>query len=134
GKVLRDLASDRAYRWLRFSPDGCTLAAADADSLRLVNVADGKDIRTWTKLPDPVLRVAFSPDGKIMADYDDDNDMQIREVKSGKLLWSRTHQYGDHNNPFTPVLFYPDGKTLAFAQASRIQLFDPDTGTRRRPP
>src|SRR5439155_16729648 len=45
GKLLREVPSDRFYHRLIFLNEGRTLAAVNTDAVRLINVADGKDIR-----------------------------------------------------------------------------------------
>jgi len=111
---------------LAFSPDGKTLAAGgDDQTIRLWNLASGKNTATLKALAGWVNSVAFSPDGKTLAAASNDQKeiarslgkrgctVKLWDVASGKntatLTVPATH--------FASVAFRPDGQRIASAGA-----------------
>src|SRR5262249_33188176 len=69
---------------LAFSPDGLTLAAPVADTLRLWDVTTGKEIGK-SALPLPTTgRLAFAPDGRVLAVENADHTISLWETATGK--------------------------------------------------
>ena len=56
--------------------------------VRVVNVADGKKVRTWLRGKErrPTLMLAFSADGKLLASLTDEGLFRLEEVRSGEEL------------------------------------------------
>ena len=93
-----------------FSPDGKLLASASCDhTVKLWNVADGREVRTLSGHTACVESVAFSPDGKLLASASHDETVKLWNVAEGREV--RT--LSGHTNGVESVAFSPDGKLLA---------------------
>jgi dipeptidyl aminopeptidase/acylaminoacyl peptidase len=123
-----------------FSPDGKTLASADAEAdgsgeIRLWDVAAGR-LRTTLRGPGrPVFALAYSPDGKTLAagegpssEEKDAGEVRLWDVDAGverfRIRCGRTRT--------TALAFSPDGKTLAVASDDHsVFLWDCDAKAER---
>jgi WD40 repeat protein len=68
---------------LAWSPDGRTLAVAgldDTPTVRLLEAATGKERRRWTGHELPILCLAFSPNGRLLASGSEDTTVLVWEV------------------------------------------------------
>ncbi|RLG07116.1 MAG: hypothetical protein DRN68_05855, partial [Thaumarchaeota archaeon] len=115
---------------LAFSPDGKLLASGSADNtVKLWEVATGRELRTLTGHVDIVLSVSFSPDGKLLASGSFDNTVKLWEVATGRELRTLT----GHKDRVLSVSFSPDGKLLASgSDDNTIKLWDVTTGKELR--
>ena len=109
-----------------FSPDGNTLASASEDkTIKLWEVATGRQLRTLAGHADGIKSVVFHPNGKILASGSSDHTVKLWDVESGKIL--RT--LSGHTNIVSTVAFSSDGKTLASGSFDNtIKLFDVESG------
>ncbi|MEH2024493.1 serine/threonine-protein kinase [Nostoc sp.] len=111
-----------------FSPDGITLGSASDDkTIKLWNLASGKEIRTLEGHSNWIWTIAFSPDSKTLASGSADKTIKLWNLETGKL--TRTLQ--GNSDGVTSVAFSPDGKTLASGSASKdmkIKLWNLETG------
>ena len=96
-----------------FSPDGKLLASGSADnSIKLWNVASGRELRTLSGHTAPVSSVAFSPDGKVLASGSWDTTIKLWDVASGRELRTLT----GHTDKVNSVAFSPDGQGAGLGQ------------------
>ncbi len=87
GKLVRSLDtlhSDTVFA-LRFSPDGSKLASASADKfLKVTNVADGKELKSFEGHTHHVLAVDWSGDGKKLVTGGADSAVKVWDFESGE--------------------------------------------------
>ncbi len=127
---------------LAFSPDGKTLAVgggrwtgpnanAEYGVLSTWNVETGQQRRTL-RLNSIVSCVAFSPNGKVLANGDMKGKVRLWNVQSGKLL--RTLIGQSEGEVVSSVAFSPDSKMLAvgggtgLSARGELRLWDLQTG------
>jgi WD40 repeat protein len=116
----------------QFSPDGQLLAVVTSDApetIQLVDAAAGGEVRR-IKLDAKLVRLAFSPDGALIAATERDSAVRMYEVATAKRVWVRKFEL---NNPYenytSAIAFTPDGKTIAVcATDNRIHLLDAKSG------
>jgi WD40 repeat protein len=108
------------------APDGKTKAVADGNTVKLVDVASGKEIRAYKGHTDAVSALAFSPDGKRLASGGKDNTINLWDMPTGKLLAKiRT------GAAITSLTYSPDAKTLTSREADNSKkVYDAATGKR----
>jgi WD40 repeat protein len=131
-------------RGAAFSADGKTLVTCeicDEESLvSLWDVKTGKSIRRLPAGRGTAYAAASSPDGKTLAvvhgprspwdkSSSEEYGLTLRDAVTGKEL-RLLRRYTD---PFAPLAFSPDGKTLAAVQFGVIELYDVATGKRLNP-
>lgn len=132
-----------------FSPDGKTVVSGGFDyTLKLWDVASGRELRTFAGHRGSVSSVAFSPDGRTVASgggeviFDSkDYTIKLWDVATGREL--RT--LAGHGGVVNGLAFSPDGKTLVSAgeggesgffkssdKDDTIKLWDVASGTELR--
>ncbi len=85
-RSLDALHSDTVFG-IRFSPDGSKLATAAADKfLKVVNVADGKELRSFEGHTHHVMAVDWSSDGKKLVTGGADNVIKVWDYEAGEQL------------------------------------------------
>jgi WD40 repeat protein len=105
----RFLNLGRVYS-VAFTPDGKTLATGCWDgSVRLWEVATGKELNLFQDTRSPVRAMAFSADGKLLAYDCEGMGIVVRQTATG----TEVHRLKGHRGPITFVCFSPDGKLLA---------------------
>jgi WD40 repeat protein len=105
-----------------FSPDGKFLASASQDKIiRLWNVENGKEIRTFLGHTEEVYCLAFSPDGKILASGSQDKTVKLWKVETGDVVRTFT----ENQSAVYSVTFSPDGKKLATANENQTIMLLP---------
>jgi len=108
-----------------FSPDGKTLATGGPDSVKLLDVATGRQTgaRLAVGTDDLTSSVAFSSDGKTLA-TGGDKGAQLWDVATGRPA----SQPLPAGRKVGSVAFSPDGKILATGGPGGIALWDVATG------
>jgi WD40 repeat protein len=123
-------------RSVAFSPDGRLLASgSDDNTIKLWEVATGREVRTLSGHGWDVTSVAFSPDGRLLASGSCgkagfffpcvQGEIKLWDVASGREV--RT--LSGHTNWVTSVAFSPDGRLLASgSDDNTIKLWEVATG------
>jgi WD40 repeat protein len=108
-----------------FSPDGKTVACGVRDNtVRLFEVASGKELRRFVGHEGFVRSVAFAPAGKVLASAGKDAVIRLWDVETGKLLQELKGAEGF----IYSIAFSPDSKLLASGDRGWIRVWDTSTG------
>lgn len=104
-----------------YSPDGNRLATASKDAtVKVWDLGNGRELRTYRGSKDPVRALAWSKDGKWIASTAG-NEIHIWDPDTGKL---KTSLKG-HEKPVSAVAFQPDGNVLASgSDDTSVRLWD----------
>ncbi|MDH5367182.1 MAG: caspase family protein [Cyclobacteriaceae bacterium] len=97
---------------IAYSPDGKFIATGSRDnSIKLWEVATGREIRTFLGHLSTVNALSFDPTGLYLASGSSDKNIIIWEVTTGK----EKLKISGHKDRVTSVAFSPDGTQLASA-------------------
>ena len=102
-----------------FSPDGATLAIGSWSALKLLDVADGREL--WSVASDASGSLAFSPDGTTLT-LTGRNAVRLWDVASGDLVTTHSAPALDDRTEVFPVALSPDGATLAIGSGWAYEL------------
>jgi WD40 repeat protein len=132
GKKLHTLLSDSANRasHLAFSPDGTKLATTGSDNwggdntVRVWDVATGKELRPRDGHGSPISSIAFSPTGNNIATAGRDGAVHLWKASSGKHLV----RLDGHRGRGPQVSFSSDGRWLiswgSYGSEGALRIWD----------
>jgi len=128
--VFVQLGHSAQVNSVAFSPDGkLALSGSHDNTLRLWDVATGRELRTFTGHSGDVSSVAFSPDGKLALSGSDDQTLRLWEVETGKEI----RIFTGHSYSVNSVAFSPDGRfALSGSDDKTLRLWDVTTGNSLR--
>jgi serine/threonine protein kinase len=119
-------AKASAFSFLAFSPDGKRLVAGGRDDLLVWELESDAQPKQFAGHTDKPRRVAFSPNGKLIASCGHDGTARLWNADTGELL--KTLRDGAHW--IVSVEFSPDGTALATG-GRQVSLWDVETGKER---
>jgi WD40 repeat protein len=139
GKIRHKLKHGLEVRALGFSPDGKTVASGsgcggaegDFESVKLWDVKTGKLLRTLKTRDLEAVKVAFSPDSKLLAAVHDpvlDHSGWSAEVTLWDAVEGKSSQSLPDSAGIEVITFSPDGKTLVGAGRTKLRVWDVTTG------
>ncbi len=116
------------------SPDGCFLLSGSHDkTLRLWNLASGKEERRFEGHTENILAVVFSPNGRLAASAGGGGlwkDGQRKETDFSIRVWDvetarELRRCTGHTRPVTSLAFTPNGRQLlSGSQDTTLRLWD----------
>jgi WD40 repeat protein len=128
GELVRDISDvhSDAVLSLDFSRDNLLLLSGAADRMaRIVDVATGKQTRSFEGHSHHVLGVSWSPDGRTIATAGADNTVKIWDVATG----DRKKNIEGAEKEVTAVRFIGTGdKILSSSGDNKVRLVKPDGG------
>jgi len=132
GKEIRSFVEHKIsfVKSVAFSQDGRFALSGSLDrTLRLWNIAKGKEIRSFSGHTGGVNAVAFSPDGRYALSGSDDKTLRLWDVATGKTL----RLFSGHTDGVSSVAFSPDGRyALSGCHDSTQRLWNIKTGKQIR--
>ena len=115
---------------LAVSADGATLLSGARDeTVRLWDVATGRELRRFEGHTSAVVALALSPDQVTALSGSFDTTLRLWDVATGTEL----RRFAGHTDAVMSVAFHPDGETiLSGSRDGTLRLWDVATGTELR--
>jgi WD40 repeat protein/tRNA A-37 threonylcarbamoyl transferase component Bud32 len=131
GSVAHTLEAPQPNYAVAFAPGGQRLATAGSNgSLRLWDVATGREVASVAAHPGVVRGLAFAPDGRTLASVGEDGSIRLWEVAAdGDALRHRATIARAHGGQaVNDIAFAPDGRSFASAgDDSMIRIWETAT-------
>ena len=138
GNLMRSLAGCTIAGHAAFSPDGkllVTKSLSQKRNLQVWNVQTGELYQVLTDNHGGLNRIAFAPNGKVVAaigSVDEEKpyggqSLRLWDMQTGKVVMSLT----DFKYSLVDLAFSPDGNTIAVAGEVTIIFRDAETGKLR---
>jgi WD40 repeat protein/beta-lactamase regulating signal transducer with metallopeptidase domain len=122
--VIVGAFSGPEVRALAFSPDGKQIAAAAGSTVRLWDVASGKEVHLSEGHWRPPSAIVLSPDGKAVVSWGPDRMVRRWDGVNGKSLGAFAAP-----RETTLAVFSPDGRVVALANTDNtVRLHETATG------
>jgi len=102
-----------------FSPDNRVLAVSSEDNAVLYDVASKSCLYTLRGHQNTAARLAFSPDGSLLATGSHDRTIRLWDTKQGRVQ----QVIPAHRNKITAITFSPDGRTVVSGDMEGILAF-----------
>jgi WD40 repeat protein len=127
----RHVGTEPSITGAAVSPDGSQVAAGRADgSVVLYDLSSAAVVRTMEIHEEPVLALAFHPEGRWVATSDQSGPIEIRDVTTGRLVY-------EFSEPIRleGLTFSPDGRLLVAAQhPNSLTVWEAGSWSRHRLP
>jgi WD40 repeat protein len=120
--IFPQIGHSNDVKSVAFSPDGkYTLSGSQDSTLKLWNLASGKEIRTFAGHASEVNGIAFTPDGRFILSGSDDKTLKLWDSLNGKEIRTFT----GHSDYVLSVAISPDGKyALSGSRDKTLKLWD----------
>jgi len=117
---------DRGFLYrVAFGPDGQRIASGDWSKVRVWDSHTGEALLTLTGIHS-ALDVAFSPDGKYLAESGHEHSASIFDARTGQTV----RKFEDLEIHGNAVAFSADSKSLAIALGDAVEVREVETGRR----